>query len=136
LLLAFGCLGIAATGLALVRRRSLRIVPIVVGGLGIIAAGATGFLLPWDQLALSRVAVGTNISGYGRILFGNDVKSVLVGSAEVGPATFARWFWVHVVVTTLVVAIALAFVAVHARDEHRDPETPRQSSPDEAVLTP
>jgi quinol-cytochrome oxidoreductase complex cytochrome b subunit len=109
----------------LVRHRASRLVPIVVGGLGILAASFTGFLLPWDQLALNRVTVGTNIRGYGEILFGHDVKYVLFGGTEIAASTVARWFWVHVAVTSLVVVISLLIVAVHARTERRDPETPQ-----------
>jgi quinol-cytochrome oxidoreductase complex cytochrome b subunit len=117
LLLAFGCLAIAATGLALVRHRVGRIIPLVVGGLGVVAASVSGFLLPWDQLALNHVTVGTNIRGYGRILFGHDVKFVILGNTEVAPSTVARWFWFHVVVTSLIVVVSLVIVARHARAE-------------------
>jgi quinol-cytochrome oxidoreductase complex cytochrome b subunit len=136
LLPAFGCLAIAATGLALVRHRAGRLVAVVVAGLGVVAASVTGFLLPWDQLALNHVTVGENISGYGRILFGNDVKYVLLGSTEVGPSTIAWWFWIHVVVTSLIILVSLVIVASHARDESHDPNIRQSASRDEVVRTP
>ena len=38
----------------------------------------TGYLLPWDQLALWAVTVGTNMMGYTPV-FGDQVKFVLAG---------------------------------------------------------
>ncbi len=57
---------------------------ILGAGIAMIAlvASFTGFLLPWDQLALWAVRVGTNTAGY-RILFGDSVRFVLVGGVEV-----------------------------------------------------
>ena len=57
----------------------------------------TGYLLPWDQLALREVAVDTNIRGYTK-LFDSSVRFVLVGSTEVGPSTILWWFAVHALV--------------------------------------
>ena len=39
----------------------------------------TGYLLPWDQLSLWAVTVGTNMMGYTPV-FGDNVKFVLLGS--------------------------------------------------------
>jgi quinol---cytochrome c reductase cytochrome b subunit, bacillus type len=133
---AFGCLAIAATGLALVRHRAWRLVAVVAAGFGVVTASFTGFLLPWDQLALTRVTVGTNITGYGKILFGNDVKYVLLGRNEVGPSTLARWFWVHVLAASLLIVVSLVIVALHTRTDRRDRSHSPASSPDEAPRTP
>jgi quinol-cytochrome oxidoreductase complex cytochrome b subunit len=133
---AFGGLAIAAAGLALVRHRAWRLVPVVVAGIGVVAAFLSGVVLPWDQLAINRVTVGTNIRGYGTILFGHDVKYVLVGNTEIGPSSFARWLWVHVVVTVLIIVVSLVIVARHATDDTPDPEMRTSASPDEAVRTP
>ncbi len=59
------------------------------------AASFTGFLLPWDQLALSAVTVGSNVQGY-RILFDPVVRFVLIGGVEVSPQTVIRWLLLHV----------------------------------------
>ena len=40
----------------------------------------TGYLLPWDQLALWAVTVGTNMIGYTPV-FGSQVRFVLLGGA-------------------------------------------------------
>src|SRR5687767_7307085 len=63
----------------------------------------TGYLLPWDQLAIWAVTVGTNMMGYTPV-FGRQVKFILVGGLEVGPPTLIRWYVLHV--------LALPFVAV------------------------
>ena len=119
LLPAFGCVGIAASGLALVRHRAWRILPVVIGGVAVLAASVTGFILPWDQLALTHVSVGENIAGYRTILFGHRVKYVLLGNTEVGPSTLARWFWVHVFGTTLLLLVLVGIVAMHTRGARR-----------------
>ena len=43
----------------------------------------TGYLLPWDQLALWAVTVGTNMMGYTPV-FGSQVRFVLLGGKEIG----------------------------------------------------
>ena len=80
-----------------------------------LAAFATGLLLPWDQLSLWAVTVGTDMRGYTGILGGRDVKYVLVGSSEFAPATFSRWFWVHSVVVPVFLFGMLAAVIATAR---------------------
>ena len=57
----------------------------------------TGYLLPWDQLALWAVTVGTNMMGYTPV-FGSQVRFVLLGGAEIGTDTLLRWYVLHVLV--------------------------------------
>ena len=59
-----------------------------------LAASFTGFLLPWDQLALSAVTVGSHVRGY-RVLFDPVVRFVLIGGVEVSPQTLNRWLLLH-----------------------------------------
>lgn len=75
-------------------RRTAMALPI---GLSVVVlfASFTGYLLPWDQLSLTSVTVGESIQGYGKILTGDRVKYVLIGSQEIGASTLARWYWVH-----------------------------------------
>ena len=44
----------------------------------------TGYLLPWDQLALWAITVGSNIAGSAPVL-GTQTRLVLLGGFEVGP---------------------------------------------------
>src|SRR4026207_996107 len=55
----------------------------------------TGYLLPWDQLSLWAVTVGTNMMGYTPV-FGDNVKYVLLGSKEISGPTLLRWYVLHV----------------------------------------
>ena len=75
--------------------------------LGALAASFTGYLLPWDQLALAPLRPG-EYRGYA-FLFGHpEVKFVLIGSVEVGKDTVQRWFFVHTA------AIPVALIALGA----------------------
>ena len=69
----------------------------------------TGYLLPWDQLAIWAVAVGTSMMGYTPVL-GDQVRFVLLGSVEIGPSTLIRWYVLHVLALPFVATI---FLAVH-----------------------
>ena len=69
----------------------------------------TGYLLPWDQLALWAVTVGTNMAGFVPV-FGPQVKFVLLGAAEVSADTILRWYVLHVLFFPFIIVI---FMAVH-----------------------
>jgi quinol-cytochrome oxidoreductase complex cytochrome b subunit len=69
----------------------------------------TGYLLPWDQLALWAVTVGTNMMGYTPV-FGNQVRFVLLGTKEISTETLLRWYTLHVLMLPFVVVI---FMAIH-----------------------
>ena len=83
----------------------------------------TGYLLPWDQLAIWAVTVGTNMARATPFLghqgpFGpelgmrpdNDVRFLLLGGTQVGPPTLLRFYVLHCIFLPLVTAI---FLAVH-----------------------
>src|SRR5690242_5801372 len=69
----------------------------------------TGYLLPWDQLSIWAVTVGTNLAGYSPLV-ANQVRFVLLGGVEVGPNTLLRWYVLHVLGLPFVLVI---FLAVH-----------------------
>src|SRR5918995_1394577 len=50
----------------------------------------TGYLLPWDQLALWAVTVGTNMAGFVPVI-GDQVKFALLAGVEVGAPTLLRF---------------------------------------------
>jgi quinol-cytochrome oxidoreductase complex cytochrome b subunit len=75
----------------------------------------TGYLLPWDQLAIWAVTVGTNMARATPLLgsegpFGpelgmkinNDVRFVLLGGTQVGPPTLLRFYVLHCIFLPLV----------------------------------
>jgi quinol-cytochrome oxidoreductase complex cytochrome b subunit len=68
----------------------------------------TGYLLPWDQLALYAVTIGTNMRGLVTAAFSNEVKFVLVGSREISQGTIRTWFVVHAAVLPVLLALCLA----------------------------
>jgi quinol-cytochrome oxidoreductase complex cytochrome b subunit len=69
----------------------------------------TGYLLPWDQLALWAVTVGTNMASFVPF-FGSQVKFLLLGSVVVSADTLLRWYVLHVLFFPFVIVI---FMAVH-----------------------
>ena len=70
----------------------------------------TGYLLPWDQLALWAVTVGTNMMGYTPV-FGGSVKFVLWALRTWRKwETLLRWYVLHVLLLPFVIVI---FMAVH-----------------------
>ncbi|MBY5161085.1 selenite/tellurite reduction operon b-type cytochrome ExtP [Salsipaludibacter albus] len=69
----------------------------------------TGYLLPWDQLAIWAVTVGTEMMGFTPV-FGKQVQFVLLGGAVIGPNTLLRWYVLHVLFVPFVTVI---FLAVH-----------------------
>jgi quinol-cytochrome oxidoreductase complex cytochrome b subunit len=113
--LAVGCLAIASIGLFIARRRRIPIVFSILAGVLAITASISGYLLPWDQLSLWAVTVGSNMRGYTSILRGHSVKYVLLGSTEVGTPTVQRWFWVHSIVVPLLVVGVLTALLIAAR---------------------
>jgi quinol-cytochrome oxidoreductase complex cytochrome b subunit len=69
----------------------------------------TGYLLPWDQLSLWAVTVGTNMMGYSPVI-GSQVRFVLLGGVEIGNDTLLRWYVLHVLMFPFVIVI---FMAIH-----------------------
>lgn len=67
----------------------------------------TGYLLPWDQIALWAITVGTNLAPYTPLL-GDPVYKVLVGGGAVGQATLIRFYVGHVILLPLAAAILMA----------------------------
>jgi quinol-cytochrome oxidoreductase complex cytochrome b subunit len=69
----------------------------------------TGYLLPWDQLAIWAVTVGTNMAVATPII-GDSVKFAVVGGYEIGDNTLIRWYVLHVIALPLLTAL---FMTVH-----------------------
>jgi cytochrome b6 len=69
----------------------------------------TGYLLPWDQLAIWAVTVGTNMVGATPVL-GSQIHFLLIGGFDVGQNGLLRFYVLHVIGLPLLAAI---FMAVH-----------------------
>lgn len=66
--------------------------------------GFTGYLLPWDQKAYWATQVGTNIAGTTPIIGGTLVR-LLRGGGQLGAATLARFFALHVLLLPALVGV-------------------------------
>ncbi|REK12579.1 MAG: DUF4405 domain-containing protein [Actinobacteria bacterium] len=69
----------------------------------------SGYLLPWDQLALWAVTVGTNMASFVPAI-GAQVKFGLLAGAEVTASTLLRFYVLHVLFFPFIIVI---FMAVH-----------------------
>jgi quinol-cytochrome oxidoreductase complex cytochrome b subunit len=81
-----------------------------------IALSFTGYLLPWDQLAIWAITVGMNMAGTAPLL-GDDARLVLLGGLEVSDPALIRFYTLHVIGLPLLAAI---FMAVHFWRIRRD----------------
>jgi cytochrome b6 len=81
-----------------------------------LAFGFTGYLLPWNTLALFATKVGTDIPGVLPIV-GGFVRKLLRGGDDVTGATLTRFYGIHVAVlpafTTLFLGLHLLLVQRH-----------------------
>jgi len=81
----------------------------------------TGYLLPWDQLSIWAVTVGTNMARATPLLghegpFGpelgmradNDVRFLLLGGTQVGPPALLRFYVLHCIALPLFAAVMMA----------------------------
>lgn len=105
------------------RRPKARVVLGVPLVLTLVVASLSGFILPWDQLALKAVTVGTNMKGYGPI-FGDQVRFALVRGAEVDVSTLRMWTVVHVVTAALAVPLLLVLGRRPRRAQQPAPPPP------------
>jgi quinol-cytochrome oxidoreductase complex cytochrome b subunit len=67
----------------------------------------TGYLLPWDQLALWAITVGTNMVG-STPMIGSEILFLLRGSLEVSGNTLLRFYVLHVVGLPLIAGFLMA----------------------------
>ena len=113
---AVGALAIASIGLFFVRRDRAPIALSLLAGVVALVATLTGFLLPWDQLGLWAVTVGTNMRGYTPMLdHSHQVRYVLIGSSTTSVGTFTRVYWLHAVVMPVVIVGLLLAVVLTTR---------------------
>jgi quinol-cytochrome oxidoreductase complex cytochrome b subunit len=71
----------------------------------------TGYLLPWDQLAIWAITVGTNMVGSTPPpAVGEFVRFLLVGDYTIGQNALIRFYTLHVIGLPLILAV---FLAVH-----------------------
>lgn len=98
-----------------------------------LAASFTGFLLPWDQLALKAVTVGTDVSGLTP-LFGDQIRFVLIGGAEVSVGAVRTVAIVHLALGALLIALVATLALARTRTRprpHEPPEPPPEQPPEQ-----
>jgi quinol-cytochrome oxidoreductase complex cytochrome b subunit len=67
----------------------------------------SGYLLPWDQLSIWAITVGTNIGGAAPIL-GPKILFLLRGGKEIDQPTLIRFYTLHVIFLPLAAAFLMA----------------------------
>ncbi|BDG02351.1 cytochrome b N-terminal domain-containing protein [Anaeromyxobacter oryzae] len=74
----------------------------------VVASAFTGYLLPWDQLAYWAVTISTGMLQYVPLAGGVLLRAAR-GGPDIGPATLARFFVLHVAILPLAMLLLLAF---------------------------
>ncbi len=74
----------------------------------VVASAFTGYLLPWDQLAYWAVTISTGMLDYVPVAGAALVRAAR-GGTDIGPATLARFFVLHVAVLPAALLLLLAF---------------------------
>ena len=69
-----------------------------------LALGFTGYLLPWNMLALFATKVGTDIPGAVPVV-GDFIRVVLRGGEDVTGATLTRFYGIHVAVLPALITV-------------------------------
>lgn len=112
------CVTVIAVILFLVERRVVsRSIVAALAVPVVLAAQFTGNLLPWEQLALTSVVLGADVTGFDPLL-GDDVRFVLVDGRQVSPGTVLRWLAVHVTLGACLLG-AMVWLTRHRREPSR-----------------
>jgi len=100
----------------------------------------TGYLLPWDQLAIWAITVGSNMAKARRSwrrrpvcgLFadwrrpsgasGDDARFMLIGAKELGGTTLLRFYVLHCVGIPLIAAVLMAVHFWRIRKDGASPD--------------
>src|SRR6266542_1421126 len=83
----------------------------------VMAAGATGYSLPWDVRAFFSTRVAEGIVN-GVPLIGSGARSWLLGSNEISTLTLSRFFALHVLVTPLLILLVLGWQLFVRKSTH------------------
>jgi quinol-cytochrome oxidoreductase complex cytochrome b subunit len=115
-----------APAAAIARRRRIQAAWAgIVGAVATVGASITGYLLPWDQLALWSVTIGSDLRGYRAFFDGDKLRFAFVDGHEVSLGAMRTAFVLHVAVLAPGGAAA---VAVVARSVWRRPRPPARNA--------
>jgi quinol-cytochrome oxidoreductase complex cytochrome b subunit len=118
-------IAVALVVLSIVRRARTGAAGIVAAVGVLVTTGAAyvlGRLLPWNQLALWAVTVGSDVRG-AQVTFDDRVKFIIVRGREVSASTYHWWAVLHLVLSALVL-LALVMVWLRARERDIDRLSP------------
>ena len=82
----------------------------IIGVILLFLTGAlsfTGYLLPWDQLALWAITVGAGIASNAPVLRKN-FAFVLLGGVEITGTTLLRWYVLHVLFLPFILVLLMS----------------------------
>ena len=68
----------------------------------------TGYLLPWDQLALWAIVIGSNIAKATPVI-GNHVQFIMQGGNEIGQNTLVLWYATHIAILPAAVTVLISW---------------------------
>jgi quinol-cytochrome oxidoreductase complex cytochrome b subunit len=94
-----------------------------------LALSFTGYLLPWDQLAVWAITVGTNIAGYAPVI-GAKLRYMFLGGNMVGQPALIRFYALHVMVLP---TFMVFMVAIHLWRVRKDGGLSRPDEPTDIV---
>ena len=75
----------------------------------ILVSAFTGYLLPWDQISYWAITICTEMLGYVPGI-GQMLQRVIVGGAEIGPATMINFYALH---STVIPILMIALMTWH-----------------------
>lgn len=100
-------------------------IAVAIGLPAVVVVGSfTGPLLPWDQLGLWAVTVGTDMRGYRPLFDDDQIRFAILDGAQIAPSTIVRWLLVHTIAVGAALA-ALLTIAWHRTS--RRPITPSRT---------
>jgi quinol-cytochrome oxidoreductase complex cytochrome b subunit len=95
-------------------------------GFLVLVSGFTGYLLPWDQISYWAITICSEMLGHVPGI-GPSLQKLVLGGAEVGPATMINFYAIH---TTVVPVLLVLLMAWHFWRVRRAGGVVRPSAPD------
>ena len=74
----------------------------------ILVAAFTGYLLPWDQTSYWAITICTEMLGYVPGI-GTAIQRVLIGGAEIGPATVINFYAAHTSIMPILLVVLMTY---------------------------
>lgn len=103
---------------AYVDRNTFWIASVVLLGL-VMAAGGTGYSLPWDARAFFSTRIAEGLVG-GLPFAGRNARLWLLGGSEISTLTLSRFFALHVLVIPALIVAVLVWKRIEWRDLQRN----------------